>query len=562
MPEINEMIKTRCNWRVSPQTALAAICLLLAISFTPRTSAAFMADTDYLNDRQALENLQREAFNYMWEDGDPHSGLAYEANFGWELRPAAVGGSGFGVAAVVVAVDRGWVSRDQGLARLLKTARFLKSVSEAHPEWHGGFPHWLNGRTGKIFDYGDGDDVIDTVETALLMQGLLIARAYFNGPGSEAELREMITELWHNVEWDWFTNCSQEENGLYWHWSPKRGFLGLKIRGYNEALISYVLALASPTHPISRKTYDYWTSGPDYKVRNVFGYRLEGAPSGGGPLFLAHYSFIGLDPRRLADRQVPGGYFARNTAQTLSNRGYCLQNAPKDHRYGPNFWGLSACQIEGGYTASSPENDRGVIAPTAALSSMPYTPHYSMEVLHNLRRVLGGRAWSWYGPLDAVSLRDAWVSPHYLAIDQLPMVLMVENYRSGLLWNLFMSDEDVRAGLRRGDFKLPELEEGFPEAVVTLAKNGRKYLPDAYEISRHPDSGLYSVPFWCAEAGQVDLALSGPDEGPPLLESSVKAVPGRNYFTFPKFKRVDGQVLTLTLTTAKGRAYQLPLRLY
>lgn len=541
---------------------ITTVCLMLALALWPGTSAAFMADTDYLNDRQALESLQREAFNYMWEDGDPPSGLAYEANFGWELRPVAVGGSGFGVAAVVVAVDRGWVSRDQGLARLLKIARFLKSVSEAHPEWHGGFPHWLNGQTGQVFNYGDGDDVIDTVETALLMQGLLIARAYFNGPGGEAELRDLITELWHNVEWDWFTNCRQEENGIYWHWSPKRGFLGLKIRGYNEALITYVLALASPTHPISRKTYDYWTSGPDYKARNVFGYRLEGTPSGGGPLFLAHYSFIGLDPHCLADRQVPGGYFARNIAQTLSNRGYCLQNAPGDHRYGPNFWGLSACQIEGGYTASSPENDRGTIAPTAALASMPYTPHYSMEVLHNLRRVLSGQAWSWYGPLDAVNLRDSWVSPHYLAIDQLPIVLMVENYRSGLLWNLFMSDEDVQAGLRRAELKPPELEEGFPEAIVTLVKNGRKYLPDAYEIRRHPDSGLYAVPFWCAEAGLVTLAISGPDEGPPLLENRVKAVPGRNYFTFPQFQRVDGQALTLTLTTAKGQTYQLPLRLH
>jgi|GEM_PF-1711678 len=540
----------------------AALGLLLALSLGPHSAGAFMPDSDYLGDHQALETLQREAFLYMWEDGDPHSGLAYEANFGWEVRPAAVGGSGFGAAAVVVAVDRGWISRDQGLARLLKIAKFLTAVSEAHPEWHGGFPHWLNGQTGRVFNYGDGDDVIDTVETALLMQGLLIARAYFNGPGSEAELRELITELWRAVEWDWFTNCHQEENGLYWHWSPQKGFLGLKIRGYNEALITYVLAMASPTHPISRKAYDYWTSGPDYRVRNVFGYRLEGAPSGGGPLFLAHYSFVGLDPRRLADSRVPGGYFARNIAQTLSNRGYCLQNAPAEHRYGPGFWGLTACQIEDGYTASSPENDRGTVAPTAALSSLPYTPHYSLEVLHNLHRVLNGRAWSWYGPLDAVNLRDSWVSPHYLAIDQLPMVLMVENYRSGLLWNLMMSDPEIRTGLERAGLKPPELAEGFPEAIVTQIRNGRKYLADAYEIRRHPDSGLYAVPFWCTEAGPVNMSISGPDEGPPLMETTVKAGRGRNYLTFAQFRRNDGQLLTLTMTTAEGKEYRLPLRLH
>ena len=542
---------------------LTALWPLLIILGGPSGLIAFTPDTDYLTDRQALDVLQRETFLYMWEDGDPHSGMAYEANFGWEVRPVAAGGSGFGVAAIVTAADRGWITRDQAVGRLLKITRFLKDVSEARPQWRGAFPHWLNGQTGEVLNFGDGDDVVDTVETALLMQGLLIARAYFNGPGSEAELRDLITELWHGVEWDWFTNCREEENGLYWHWSPQKGFSGLKIRGYNEALITYVLAMASPTHPISRKAYDYWTTGPDYQTRTVFGYRLEGASKDGGPLFLAHYSFIGLDPRRLADKKVSGGYFARNITQTLSNRGYCVMEAPAVNQYSENFWGLTASQIEGGYTASSPGNDRGSIAPTAALSSMPYTPHYSMEVMHNLRQVMNGQAWSWFGPLDAVSLRDNWVSRHYLAIDQLPIMLMVENYRSGLLWDLFMSDPEVRAGLDRAGLRPPELEEGFPEAVVTLIKNGRKYVPDAYETRRHPDTGLYSVPFWSLEPGPVTLTIATVENGgPPLLEKTVQAVQGRNYLTFPQFRRNDGKMLTLTLTTTKGEQHTLPIRLH
>ncbi|MDR2947526.1 MAG: beta-glucosidase [Candidatus Adiutrix sp.] len=536
---------------------LLSLCLLLAAP-----AGAFWADTDYLADRQALDSLQREAFLYMWEDGDPESGMAYEANFGWEERPVAVGGSGFGAAAIVVAADRGWISRDQALSRLLKIARFLTKTAEAHPQWHGGFPHWLSGRTGEVFNYGDGE-VIDTVETALLMQGLLIARAYFNGPGSEAELRGLITKLWHAVEWDWFSNSPEEENGIFWHWSPdpERGYLGLRIRGYNEALITYVLALASPTHPISRKTYDYWSTGPDYRTRTVFGYRLEGTSPDGGPLFLAHYSFVGLDPRRLADKKVPGGYFARNVAQTLSNREYCLTEAPSANQYGPNFWGLSASQIKDGYTASSPANDQGAVAPTAALSSMPYTPHYSMEVMHNLKSMMNGRAWSWFGPLDGVSPHEGWVSDHYLAIDQLPIVLMVENYRSGLLWNLFMADPEVRAGLDAAGLTPPELKEGFPEAVVTVAKEGRKYVPDAYDLRRHPDTGLYSVPFWCQTAEEVTFTVAGPENAPPLFEQSVKTTPGRNFLTFPQFRRNDGKVLTLTLTTTRGQ-YTLPMRLH
>jgi hypothetical protein len=539
---------------------LTLAILAVAILMLPQRGAAWTADDDYLRDREALEDLQRRAFNYMWEDGDPDSGLAYEADFGWEVRPSAIGGTGFGVAALVVATDRGWISRDQAVGRLLKIARLLRQIEADHPQWHGGFPHWLNSRTGEVFNFGDGDDIIDTVETALLMQGLLIARAYFNGPGSEAELREIITGLWQAVDWPFFCNSPKEQHGLFWHWSPQRGHLGLRIRGYNEALIAYVLAAGSPTHPISPKIGRYWRSGPDYQARPVYGYRLEAAPKDGGPLFLAHYSFIGLDPRLVADSQVPGGFFRRNLIQTLSNRGYCLQSAPEANQYSPKFWGLTAGQIKEGYVAASPGHDPGTVAPTGALSSLPYTPHYSMEVLHNLRQMMNGRAWGRFGPYDAVSLRDDWVSPHCLAIDQLPMVSMIENYRTGLLWRLLMSDPEVRAGLERMEFHRPKLDEGFPEAVVTLVKDRRAYVPDAYDLRRHPDTGQYEVPFWCRVAGPATLTIADPDGGPPLLERTVQAAEGRNFLAFAPFRRNDGLILTLTLQAPGGRKYHLPLR--
>ena len=545
-------------WRKKIPSLAPMILLVCTLFLSGGPAWSFEPDNEYLHDREILEETAKAAFSYMWEDADPNSGLAYEADFGWEKRPVAIGGSGFGIAAIVTAVDRGWISRDQAVERLLKIAVFLRDKTPRQ-NLHGAFPHWLDGETGAVIPFGQNDDGADIVETSLLMQGLLLARAYFNGPESEKELREIITVLWEDVDWQWFTN--NEENGLYWHWSPKLGYTGLKILGYNEALITYVLAASSPTHPISRKTYGYWSSGWGYRAKNVFGYRLEATLPGGGPLFLAHYSFIGLDPRKISDRYVPIGYFTRNVKQVLSNRAYCLYQAPAAHRYSENFWGLTASQTkDGGYAASEPLNDQGVMAPTAAISSMPYTPHYSLEVLHNLREGFGGRTWGRFGPYDAVSLKDDWVSPHVLSIDQLPMVSMIENYRSGLLWNLFMADSDIKAGLEKLGLEEPHLKEGFPEAVVTLKKDGKQSVPDAYELRRHPDSGLYEIPYWIDEAGPVSFKLSGTDEEA-LINLEAAGAKGRNKLTFPQFRRKSASILTLSMSTGRGE-YKLPVRLH
>ena len=537
---------------------LAILTFLFFMAAVP--APAFSPDDDYLRDREALDELQHSAFLYFWEEGDPHSGMAYEADFGWEKRPVAVGGTGFGVAALVVAADRGWVTRNESVARLLKIVRFLRDEASP-PEMRGAYPHWLDGDNGKPLTFDTDDNGADIVETSLLMQGLLIARAYFNGPGHEAELREIITGLWEKVDWNWFTN--NEDNGLYWHWSPEKGYLGLKILGFNECLITYVLAAGSPTSPISRKAYDYWTSGKGYRPKEVYGYRVEAALPGAGPLFLTHYSFIGLDPRLLSDKYVPEGYYLRNVKHVLSNRGYCLQNAPAQNRYAADFWGLTASQVlKGGYAVSEPNNDTGTVAPTGALSSIVYTPHYSLEVLNYLRGRLRERVWGRFGPYDAINIRDDWVSPHVLAIDQLPMVSLVENYRSGLLWSLLMSDPDVRAGLEKAGLKPPQLKTGFPEAVVTLDKAGKKYVPDAFEIRRHPNSGLYEVPFWSETPGRITFAINDASGGPPLARFEVEAGPGRNKLTFPQFKRVNGERLTLTMAGPDGKEQTLPLRLH
>ena len=547
-------------------------CVLLFLCIVPMTVGSahalpvvtdsvvepFHPDKAYQDDARLLDRLQRDAFRYIWEEGCPFSGMAYERSEWRDGGPVAVGGTGFGLAAIIVASDRGWITREQALVRLRQITDFLLNKTP-RKLFHGAFPHWLDGKTGAALPFGKNDGGADIVETALLMQGLLLARAYFDGPGVEADLRAVITELWEGVDWQWFTKG--EEVGLYWHWSPESQFsYGLRILGYNECLIAYVLAMASPTNPISRKSYDYWTSGNGYQPKTLFGYSVEASLAGGGPLFLAHYSFIGLDPRRMADAFVPGGYFARNVKQTLSNRGYCLFSAPSKNRYSAEFWGLTASRTKDGYAANSPTQDTGTIAPTAALSSMPYTPHYSMQVLTNLAGPLQETVWGDNGPYDAVNLRNKWVGNGYLAIDQLPIVAMVENYRSGLLWRLLMRDKDVRAGLLAAGIIAPQLEEGFPEAVVTLVKKGKAHTPDAYDIRRHPDTGLFQIPYWAASAGDVRFSFA--DHGGEIVHSSTEsAIVGRNLLQFPQFMQADGAVLTLTMHL-NGASYSLPVRLH
>lgn len=536
--------------------------LILLFCLLPAAAGAsnFTPDFAYLDDRSALERLQREAFKFIWEDGDPVSGMAYETSKHWGgPRPVAVGGTGFGVAAIVTAVDRGWITRDQAVARLLTMAAFLRDKSP-RKQLHGAFPHWLEAGRGNIVTFGKDDRGADIVETALLMQGLLIARAYFNGPGAEENLRAIITELWEDVDWNWFTNG--EESGIYWHWSEERGFPdNLKILGYNECLIAYLLAIASPTHPISRAAYNYWTSGKGYQPKNLYGYTLEASLNGGGPLFLSHYSFIGLDPRRMADAFVKSGYFVRNVKHVLSNREYCITHAPAKNRYNEHTWGLTASLIKGGYAANEPLHDTGTIAPTAALASMPYTPQYSMQMLYHLLGPLKENMWGKNGPYDAFSPRENWYSDGYLAIDQLPIVSMVENYRSGLLWDLFMSDPDVTRGLKLAGISEPSFAPGFPEAVVTAVRKGRDYVPDAYAARRHPDSGMYMIPFWVDAPGEVFFRFTDAD-GMDVLTLGREARKGRNLLTFSQFMPGDGGILKLHMKTADGKEHTLPVRLY
>jgi hypothetical protein len=398
-----------------------------------------------LSDEQLLDLVQKQTFRYFWDFGHPVSGMARERSnrsFDYGDEVVTTGGTGFGVMATIVASERKFITREQAAARTKKIVDFLWKADM----FHGAFPHWMNGETGKVIRFSPKDDGADLVETSFLFQGLLTARQYYTADNAvENDIRNKILWMWEGIEWNWFT---QQQNVLYWHWSPNNDWsMNHQLKGWNECLITYILAASSPNFAISKRVYeDGWAnSNTFFNGKKFLGITLPLGFDFGGPLFFSHYSFLGLDPRGLKDRYAD--YFEQNKNHTLINRAYCVEN-PKHYKgYGENSWGLTASDSWQGYAAHSPTEDLGVISPTAALSAFPYTPEYSMKALKHFYFDLGDKLWSEYGFVDAFSEEHNWYAKSHLAIDQGPIICMIENYRSGLLWKLFMSSPDVKKGL-------------------------------------------------------------------------------------------------------------------
>jgi hypothetical protein len=407
-----------------------------------------------LSDSALLDAVQKKTFAYFWDFAHPVSGMARErssGSFGYGNETVTTGGTGFGVMAIVVATERNWITRDTAVGCLLKLVRFLSKANS----YHGVFPHWMNGETGRTIPFSRKDDGGDLVETSYLFEGLLCARQYFSQAGGrERELRNRINLLWNEVEWNWHTRGGLDL--LYWHWSPNNGWaMNFEIRGWNECLITYVLAASSRDYAIDPKVYHHCWAVSDHFLngREYYGLRLPLGFPFGGPLFFTQYSFMGLDPHGLSDRYAD--YWEQNRNHTLINYRYCVDNPKKFKGYGENCWGLTASDTYDGYNAHSPTNDWGTITPSAALASFPYTPDYSMKALRHFYADLGSRIWGPYGFTDAFNESRNWWASSYLAIDEGPIVDMIENYRSGLLWRLFMSCPEIQNGLKRLGFESP-----------------------------------------------------------------------------------------------------------
>lgn len=411
-----------------------------------------MDQTDKLpriSDEELLTRVQKQTFKYFHEFAHPVSKMARERTTSGNT--VTTGGTGFGVMSMIVAVEREFISRIEALNHIQTIVSFLDTKVT---RYHGAFSHWINGDTGATIPFSTYDNGADLVETSLLFQGLLTARQYFDSPSlEETKLRDDITKLWEEIEWDWFQK--DNEKVLYWHWSPNYGWqMNLKVSGWNESLITYVLAASSPTHPINKDVYDQGWARNGEMVNNstYYGHKLALGPEMGGPLFFAHYSFLGLDPIKLQDQYA--NYWEQNRNHTLINYQYCVDN-PKDFAsYSENNWGLTASDGNAGYSAHSPINDRGVISPTAALSSIPYTPEESTRALHFFYYKLGDKLWSDYGFKDAFNLSEGWFNDQYIAINQGPIIIMIENYRTGLMWDLFMDIPEIEQGLIKLGFQI------------------------------------------------------------------------------------------------------------
>ncbi len=461
------------------------------------------ATTYEMSDSALLDMVQEYTLRYFYDFGHPVSGLARERDV---TGTVTSGGSGFGLMALIVGAERGFITREEALTRTNKIVDFLLTV----PTFRGAFSHWMNGATGAVVPFSARDDGGDLVETAFLIQGLLTARQYFAGAAEEEErLRANVNQIWASVNWNWYRKSV--ENVLYWHWSPTFGFeINLPLRGFNETHIVYLLAAASPTpaYRIPPSLYHTGWAGGSYTTdASFYGIPLLVGEAKGGPLFFSHYSYLGFDPRGKRDRYV--NYFVRNTNQTLINYAHCVDNPYEREGYGPDAWGLTASDDPDGYLAHAPDNptlDNGTLTPTAALSSMPYTPEKSLAALKHFYRDLGDKTWGRYGFYDAFNPGRGWYADSYLAIDQGPIVVMIENYRSGLLWDLFMSSPEIA----------PALEAvGFVEDTSTTAV---AVLPDFLDARPR----LYPNP--AVEHTRLELSLS------------------------------RTQAVTVTLTDASGRA--------
>jgi hypothetical protein len=439
------------------------------------TSQVTSASTRELSDDELLNMVQEASFRYYWEGAHPKAGMSLE-NIPGDPQIVATGASGFGIMALIVGVERGFISRQQGVERLTRILSFLEET----PRYHGAWSHFLNGDTAQTIPlFGMYDNGGDIVETAFLVEGLLAAREYFH---ENLQLATRITRLWQQVEWDWYRHRSDSE-ALYWHWSPEFTWhIHHRLTGFNEVMIVYLLAIASPTHGVPAQMYytgwagqseeavryrEGWSGTKDgdhyFNGNTYFDIKLDVGVGRGGPLFFTHYSFMGFDPHALTDRYT--NYFDNNRNIARINQVYCMQNPEHHAGYGANTWGLTASDGPGGYRAHEPNDkqDDGTITPTGALASFPYTPEASMAALKHYYRDLGSQLWGIYGFRDAYNEDQNWVAPIFMGLNQAPIVVMIENYRSGLVWKNFMANPEIKSMLDKvSAVREQKTDEGLP----------------------------------------------------------------------------------------------------
>lgn len=492
---------------------------------------------------KVLDRQQKAAFDFFFGGADPQTGMIYEGTERGQC--ITTGGTGFGIMALCVGVERGWITREQGLERIGRIVSFLTDCER----YHGAWSHWYN-PDGSYMAFGKQKATGDLVETSFVMQGLLAASEYFDKDNeSETLLRKRIENLYGSVEWSFYTGGKSK--GLYWLWYSETNTYELIISGWNEALTTYLMALGAPDgNAITPETYLKGWGEPVFKGRATEGYGLPlGREDWGGPLFFTHYSFLGYNPKLMMDGNC--WYFQQNQAHVMLNRHHCLYKAPEGNGYTQGLWGLTACYGAGStpeYSARNPQNDDGVIAPTAALSSMPYTPFYSIQVLMELDKI--GGLQSEYGFGDSYKPAEKAPEKRILAIDQGPIVVMIENYRSGLIWNLLMKNKHAQKGLERAGIHAPELPEGFVGATAD-SKTA------CVDLIQHPDRKVYEIDYSLDKAGSVEFSIRKADSDETVKEFKANAQAGISTLAFDHENITRGETYLLTMTSPAGKTHEI-----
>ncbi len=451
------------------------------------------------DDESFLEMIQRETFKYFWEEANPSNGLVRDRST--TTSPASIAAVGFGLSALTVGIDRGWITREEGIERVAATLRFFwnapQSTAPDATGHNGFFYHFLDMQTGRRA----WDSELSTIDTALLLGGVLHVREYFDGGDeAEVEIRELADAIYERVDWTWvqFRHPTNPTAAINHGWRPESGFLAHDWIGYNEAMILYVLALGSPTHPVEPEAWDVWVDGYGAQWRTEEGYTFLTFP----PLFGHQYSHVWIDFRGIQDaymREKGIDYFENSRRATLAQRAYHVRNPGGYPNYGKDEWGLTASDTPTGYRARGappPQNDDGTLVPTAPGGSIAFTPDESIAALRTMHRKYAA-LWGPYGFRDAYNVERFWFDQDYIGIDQGPILLMIENFRTEAIWDVSMRHEAIGRGLARAGFLGTGLSTGdeTPGDVTEL------------EVYPNPSTRTAQVSYVLDAAGSIELVL-------------------------------------------------------
>ena len=486
----------------------------------------------FASDDEFLEYVQQTSFDYFWYGANPANGLVPDRTA--TGSPCSIAAVGFGLTAIGIGIDHGWITRTQGVARVLTTLNtFLQGPQGTNASgvigYKGWFYHFLNMNDALRA----GGNELSSIDTALLLAGVIYARQYFDGPGpGETSIRSMADALCNRVDWNFM---SRGTDAVAMGWQPATGFstFGNWI-GYNEAMILYCLGLGAASNPLPASAWTRWTSG--YTWGTYYGQTFMPF----SPLFGHQYSHCWMDFRRMADPYMTSHnstYFENSRRATLAQVAYAVANPGGQVGYGTNVWGLTACDGPSGYAVHGiPPNgsDDGTIAPTAAGGSLPFAPEYCVPTLRYFYSHFRPRIWTAYGFRDAFNLRVGWYASDTLGIDQGPIVIMIENYRTQKVWRLFMRDPDIQRGLQRAGFlpltsMVPVLQPVPAQGAFNLSWNAsaNRY----YQVEYSPDLNT-----WAFSPGFVQATNAGTfnwlDAGPPLTASAPSANSQRFYQVF------------------------------